>query len=65
METVLHVKGMMCTHCKASVEKALLAVPGTESAVVDLMAKTATAVGTASYEALAKAVTDAGFEVVK
>lgn len=65
METVLNVKGMMCTHCKASVEKALMAVPGTESAVVDLMAKTATAVGTASYEDLAKAVVDAGFEVVK
>ena len=64
MEIVLQVKGMMCTHCKASVEKALMAVPGTETAVVDLMAKTATATGSASREALAHAITEAGFEVV-
>lgn len=27
MEKVLHVEGMMCAHCKAHVEKALLGVP--------------------------------------
>lgn len=64
METVLKIEGMMCVHCKARVEKALLAVPGTENVTVDLEAKTATVVGGASYETLAKAVADAGYEVV-
>ena len=36
METVLKVEGMMCTHCKAAVEKACKAVPGVVDAVVDL-----------------------------
>ena len=34
METVIHVEGMMCTHCAARVEKASLAVPGAEEAKV-------------------------------
>jgi copper chaperone CopZ len=65
MEQILHVNGMMCTHCKAAVEKALMKVSGTESAVVDLTAKTAVVTGTASYDDLAAAVVAAGFEVVQ
>jgi heavy metal translocating P-type ATPase len=65
METVLKVEGMMCTHCKAMVEKVCKAVPGTQDAVVDLQAKTVTVTGNADREALAKAITDAGYEVVK
>jgi len=65
MNQILHINGMMCTHCKASVEKALMKVAGTESVVVDLMAKTAVVTGTASYDALAAAVVEAGFEVVR
>ena len=42
MEKILHVEGMMCMHCKASVEKVLSAIPGVTSATVDLDAKTAT-----------------------
>ena len=64
MEIVLQVKGMMCTHCKASVEKALMAVPGTETAVVDLMAKNVTVTGTADLEALKAAIVEAGYEVI-
>lgn len=41
MEKKLHVEGMMCMHCKASVEKVLSAVPGVSSVVVDLEAKSA------------------------
>ena len=41
MEKILHVEGMMCMHCKASVEKVLSAVPGVTAVVVDLDAKTA------------------------
>ena len=41
MEKKLHVEGMMCMHCKASVEKVLSAVPGVTAVVVDLAAKSA------------------------
>lgn len=41
MEKKLNVEGMMCMHCKASVEKVLSAVPGVSAVVVDLEAKTA------------------------
>ena len=64
MTTVLKVEGMMCTHCKAMVEKVCKGVPGVIDAVVDLQAKTVTVTGDASQEALAKAITDAGYEVV-
>lgn len=42
MTKTLVIEGMMCNHCKATVEKALSGVPGVKSAVVDLGAKTAT-----------------------
>ena len=42
MEKKLNVEGMMCMHCKASVEKVLSAVPGVTAVSVDLEAKTAT-----------------------
>ena len=64
METVIKVNGMMCPHCKAAVEKACKAVPGTLDAVVDLQAKNVTVTGDAAVEALKKAITDAGYEVV-
>ncbi len=64
MKTVLVVEGMMCTHCKAAVEKACKAVPGVTDAVVDLKAKTATVTGDADVAALKKAIVDKGFEVV-
>jgi Cu2+-exporting ATPase len=35
MEKVLHVEGMMCEHCEATVKKALEAVDGVESAAAD------------------------------
>ncbi|MBQ3157698.1 MAG: heavy-metal-associated domain-containing protein [Clostridia bacterium] len=41
MEKKLIVEGMMCNHCKASVEKVLNAVPGVQAAVADLEAKSA------------------------
>ena len=57
------IKGMMCAHCVAHVEKALTALEG-ETAKVDLADGTAVVTGPASDEALTKAVTDAGYEVV-
>lgn len=64
MELVLKVEGMMCPHCKARVEKACMAVPGTVSAVADLEKKCVTVVGEAEAEALKKAVADAGYQIV-
>lgn len=64
METVINVNGMMCPHCKAMVEKVCKAVPGTQDAVVDLQAKNVTVTGNTDVEALKKAITDAGYEVV-
>ena len=64
METVIKVEGMMCTHCKAMVEKVCKAVPGTVDAQVDLQAKTVTVTGNAARDALAAAITEAGYEVV-
>lgn len=60
----LKVEGMMCNHCKASVEKACKAIPGVTDAVADLKAKTVTVSGEADRAVLAQAITDAGFEVV-
>ena len=64
MTTVIKVEGMMCTHCKAMVEKVCKAVPGAVDAVVDLQAKTVTVTGEANVDSLKKAITDAGYEVI-
>ena len=64
MEKTIVIKGMMCAHCQAHVEKALNALPGV-TATVDLAAGTAAVKGEASDEDLTKAVTDAGYEVVE
>jgi Cu+-exporting ATPase len=66
MEKVLTVEGMMCNHCKKSVEKALGSVDGVAAATVDLAAKTAvvTLVKDVADDVLKKAVEDADFTVV-
>jgi Cu+-exporting ATPase len=64
METIIKVNGMMCPHCKAMVEKVCKAIPGTEDAVVDLTAKNVTVTGNPDVEAMKKAITEAGYEVV-
>ena len=65
METVINVNGMMCTHCKAMVEKICKAAPGVTDAVVDLHAKNVTVTGETDWAALKKAIVDAGYEVVE
>ena len=64
METIIKVEGMMCPHCKARVESVCKAVPGAVDAVVDLEAKQVSVKGDASVEALKKAITEAGYEVI-
>ena len=56
------IKGMMCAHCVSHVEKALTAL-GVQ-ADVDLATGTAVVTGNVSDDALRKAITDAGYEVV-
>lgn len=64
-ETIIKIEGMSCAHCKAAVEKALKAVSGVETAVVDLEKKQAVVTGTAAMGAMREAVEDAGYDVVE
>lgn len=59
----MKINGMMCPHCQAAVKKALEAFDGV-TADVNLEDKAAYITGEADKDALAKAVTDAGYEVV-
>lgn len=63
MTVTLNIEGMMCTHCEARVKKALESVAGVTEAVVSHVEGTAVVTGSASEEALKKAVIDAGYEV--
>lgn len=62
--TTLKIEGMTCSHCQMSVEKTLRAVPGVTAATVDLEKKAAAITGSASRDALVKAVEEAGYTVV-
>ena len=64
METIIYVNGMMCPHCKARVEAVCKEIPGVTDAQVDLQKKLVAVSGDASVDALKKAITDAGYEVV-
>ena len=62
----IHIDGMSCGHCSASVEKALRAVAGVREVSVDLAAKMATVQvdDTVTNDTLSKAVTDSGYTVI-
>jgi heavy metal translocating P-type ATPase len=66
MKKIVHVEGMSCGHCQATVEKALSAVEGVSAADVDLAKKTATVTlsGQVPDQALIDAVNASGFEAV-
>lgn len=61
-EKVYAVKGMMCNHCKANVERVISAVEGVESVEVDLAEGIARVGGAASADAVIAAVSGAGYE---
>ena len=64
METILIVDGMTCSHCEASVTKALEEVKGVEKVDVDLSTKEVKVTHEdASNEKLKEAVEDIGFDV--
>ena len=64
MKKTLSVEGMMCDHCRASVEKALFSVPGVKKVKVDLKSKKATVESKDEIAdiILVEAVKKAGFE---
>ena len=66
MTTVINVNGMMCGHCKATVEKVTRGVEGVSNSEVNLDAKNVTIEHSADtdLEKVKKAITDAGYEVV-
>ena len=67
-KVVLNVAGMSCKHCKMAVEKSLQNLSGVSNAEVDLAANTvriAYDTGKVNLDDLEKAITDAGYEVVK
>jgi len=59
------VSGMTCAACVRHVEKALRATPGVAAAAVNLATNTVTVEGTASFEALAFQVEDAGYGLAR
>ena len=61
----IQVSGMMCPHCKASVEKACKGVTGVLEARADLAEKCVDVTGTFAPVAVKQAIGDAGFEVVE
>lgn len=62
--TVIGVGGMMCGHCKMTVENACKAVAGVTDAVVDLEAKTVTVTGNADRTLLEQAIIAEDFEII-
>lgn len=57
------VKGMMCAHCKANVEKGLAALPGVEKVTVDLAKGTALVEGTVPDQLIIDCIEDLGYQV--
>ena len=61
----ISIEGMMCMHCVAHVEKALLAVEGVGEVKVSLEEKCAYVASGADTASLKKAVEDAGYAVTE
>ena len=58
------VKGMMCVHCKANVEKGLAALPGVEKVTVDLAKGTALVEGSVPDQLVIDCIEDLGYQYV-
>ena len=58
---IYHIEGMNCNHCRSAAEQALQDVEGVTSARVVLETKEAFVEGTASEDALHKAIESVGF----
>lgn len=60
-DVLISIQGMMCDHCSSHVYSALQEVPGVDDAVVDLKENGARVRGTATGEALVRAIVAAGY----
>ena len=58
------VKGMMCAHCKANVEKGLAALPGVDHVTVDLAKGTALVEGNVPDQLIIDCIEDLGYQYV-
>ncbi len=58
------VKGMMCPHCKANVEKGIAALPGVEKVTVDLAKGTALVEGSIPDQIIIDCIEDLGYQYV-
>lgn len=56
------VKGMMCPHCQANVEKGLAALPGVEKVTVDLAKGTALVEGSVPDQMIIDCIEDLGYQ---
>lgn len=62
MHKTYNVKGMACAHCKATVEKAVNALPGVTSAAVDLSSGTVEVEGNVDPAEVLAAISASGFD---
>ena len=58
------IKGMMCAHCKANVEKGIAALPGVEKVTVDLANGTALVESSLPEQIIIDCIEDLGYQVV-
>ena len=65
MKQTFIINGMNCNHCRTSAERAIQSVAGVTSASVDLATRIAIVEGTATPEAICKAVEEVGFSCAK
>lgn len=65
MKNIYRIKGMMCNHCKANVERTLSALEGVVSVSVDLAAGEATVEGSVERQRVIDAIRSMGYEYVE
>ena len=65
MKKVIKISGMMCGHCTARVEKALLETDGVKNVVMSLEDGTATVETELDSAVLIKVVENAGYSVIE
>lgn len=67
-KAILHVEGMMCSHCENAVKKAVSALDGVGVVTVDLKGKSVTVEydgAKVTPDDIGQAIEDQGYDVVK
>ena len=65
-KSIINVEGMSCEHCVNAIQKAVGALPGVESVVVDLSAKTVTVEhgSDVNSDKIKEEIEDQGYDVI-